>query len=60
MKKANTIFKNAIVLTMNKDMEQFDRGCIVVENDSIIAVGFEEDLLASYEADEVIDCGGKS
>ena len=59
MKKANTIFKNAIVLTMNKDMEQFDRGCIVVENDSIIAVGFEEDLLASYEADEVIDCGGK-
>ncbi len=59
MKKADTIFKNAIVLTMNKEMEQFDRGGIVVTNDSIVAVGFEADLLASYEADEVIDCGGK-
>lgn len=59
MKKADTLFKNAIVLTMNKDMEQFNRGSVVIENDSIIAVGYEEDLLATYEANEVIDCGGK-
>ena len=59
MKKADTLFKNAIVLTMNKDLQQFNHGGVVVENDSIVAVGFEEDLLATYEADEVIDCGGK-
>ena len=59
MQKVDTLFKNAIVLTMNKDMEQFERGALVVSNDSIVAVGAEEDLLASYEAEQIIDCGGK-
>ena len=59
MQKVDTLFKNAIVLTMNKDMEQFERGALVVSNDSIVAVGAEEVLLASYEAEQIIDCGGK-
>ncbi len=59
MKKADYLFKNAIVLTMGEELEQYDRGSVVVKNDSIVAVGSEEELLATYEAVEVIDCGGK-
>ncbi len=59
MKKADTLFKNAIVLTMNKAMEQFEHGALVVSGDSIVAVGSEAEILAHYEAENVIDCGGK-
>ena len=59
MKKADILFKNAIVLTMNKELEQFQQGSVVVTNDSIVAVGPEAELLAAYEATEVVDCGGK-
>ena len=59
MQKAEILFTNAIVLTMNKDMEQFEHGALAVSADSILAVGTEKELLASYEADQVIDCGGK-
>jgi 5-methylthioadenosine/S-adenosylhomocysteine deaminase len=59
MKKADILFKNAIVLTMNKDMDQFERGALVVSKNSIVAVGAEDELLANYETDQVIDCDGK-
>lgn len=59
MQKTDYLFKNAIVLTMNEEMEQFSQGAVAVSNNSIIAVGTEEDLLANYEANQVIDCGGK-
>ncbi len=59
MKKVDYLFKNAIVLTMNEELEQFDRGALAVENDNIVAVGAEEELLSKYDASEMIDCGGK-
>jgi 5-methylthioadenosine/S-adenosylhomocysteine deaminase len=59
MKKADVLFKNAILLTMDEELRQFDPGAIAVSGDSIVAVGAEKDLLSSYEADEVIDVGGK-
>jgi 5-methylthioadenosine/S-adenosylhomocysteine deaminase len=58
MKKANTIFTNALVLTMNPSLTHFHDGSVVVEGDSISAVGFTSEILKSYTSDEIIDCQG--
>lgn len=57
--KADTLFVNAIVLTMDEQLNQYDPGAVAVKGDSIIAVGNEADLKKEYSAGEVIDCGGK-
>lgn len=57
--KAGTLFKNAIVLTMDETLTQYSPGAVAVSGDQIIAVGMEADLLAQYTADEVIDCDGR-
>ena len=59
MQKVDLILKNAIVLTMDKDLHQYDPGAVAVAGDSIAAVGTEKEILSVYEADEVKDCGGK-
>ncbi|MBT3322108.1 MAG: amidohydrolase [Anaerolineae bacterium] len=59
MKKVNTIFKNAIVLTMDEEMRQFEHGAVAVSGEKIIAVGNEDEILNEYEAEEIIDAGGK-
>ena len=59
MKKADTIFKNTIVLTMDEDLTQYDPGAVAVSGDSIVAVGAEADILNAYEADKIIDADGK-
>lgn len=59
MQNLTTILKNAIVLTMNQDYEIFDPGAIAIDGDKIVAVGFQDDILSQYEAQEVVDCGGK-
>ena len=59
MQKVDLILKNAIVLTMDKDLHQYDPGAVAVAGDSIAAVGKEKEILSAYEADEVKDCGGK-
>ncbi|MEK6754245.1 MAG: amidohydrolase [Chloroflexota bacterium] len=57
--KADTLFTNAIVLTMDGKLNQYDPGAVAVQGDSIIAVGPEAEITKEYSADEVIDCGGK-
>jgi 5-methylthioadenosine/S-adenosylhomocysteine deaminase len=57
--KADTLFINAIVLTMDEKLNQYDPGAVAVKGDAIIAVGNEEDIKNEYSAGEVIDCGGK-
>jgi len=59
MKKTDTLFKNAIVLTMDNELRQYTPGAVAVNGDSIVAVGAEEEILNAYQADEIIDCGGK-
>ena len=58
-KKADTLFINAIVLTMDEKLNQYSPGAVAVKDDSIVAVGFEEDIKKEFTADEVIDCEGK-
>lgn len=55
----DTLFINAIVLTMDEKLTQYDPGALAVNGDSIVAVGFEADLKKEYSAKETIDCGGK-
>lgn len=58
--KADTLLVNAIVLTMDENLNQYDPGAVAVKGDSILAVGNEEDIKKNYSADEIIDCGGKA
>lgn len=55
----DTLFINAIVLTMDGKLNQYDPGAVAVKGDSIVAVGPEAELKAEYSANEVIDCKGK-
>ncbi len=55
----DTLFTNAIVLTMDENLTQYDPGAVAVKGDSIVAVGFEAELKKEFTASEIIDCGGK-
>ncbi len=55
----DTLFINAIVLTMDEKLTQYDPGAVAVQGDSIVAVGSEAELKKEYLATETIDCGGK-
>ena len=57
--KADTLFINAIVLTMDEKLTQYSPGAVAVKDDSIVAVGHKEDIKKEFTADEVIDCDGK-
>jgi 5-methylthioadenosine/S-adenosylhomocysteine deaminase len=57
--QVNTIFTNALVLTMDDTMTQFTPGAVAVKGDSIVAVGMAEDITRDYTADETVDCNGK-
>lgn len=59
MKEVSQIIHNAVVLTMDKDLHQYYPGAVVIQDDSIIAVGAEAEILSKYSSPEVLDCGGK-
>ncbi len=42
--KVDTLFINAIVLTMDEKLTQYDPGALAVKGDSIVAVGSEAEL----------------
>jgi 5-methylthioadenosine/S-adenosylhomocysteine deaminase len=59
MKNADLILRNALVLTMNPDLDQHSPGAVAILGDSISAVGKEKDILSSFQSEMVFDCGGK-
>lgn len=59
MESVSMILKNAIILTMDDQFNIYEPGAIAIRQDRIEGVGFEQDILAIYQADEVFDCGGK-
>ncbi|MBX7170509.1 MAG: amidohydrolase [Pyrinomonadaceae bacterium] len=59
MQSIDIIFTNAFVLTMDENMNQFERGAVAVNGDSIVAVGAEEDIKKEFSAKEIFDCQGK-
>ena len=57
--KVDTLLINAIVLTMDGKLNQFDPGAVAVKDDVIVAVGPESEISGEYSANEIIDCNGK-
>lgn len=50
---------NALVLTMDKEMHQYEPGAVAIKGDSILAVGPEAEIRKEYSASQVMDCEGK-
>jgi 5-methylthioadenosine/S-adenosylhomocysteine deaminase len=57
--QVDTLFINALVLTMDQDFRQYHPGAVAVMGDSIVAVGLEEEIKRDYSAQETVDCSGK-
>jgi 5-methylthioadenosine/S-adenosylhomocysteine deaminase len=55
----NTLFVNALVLTMDENFSQYFPGAVAVNGDSIVAVGLEDEIKKEYSGQETIDCDGK-
>jgi 5-methylthioadenosine/S-adenosylhomocysteine deaminase len=57
--KADLILTNALVLTMDELLNQYEPGAVALLGDTILAAGNEKDIKDNYSADQVIDCRGK-
>lgn len=55
----DTIFINALVLTMDEKLTQYSPGAVAVQGDCIVAVGPQAVILKEYTAAETLDCNGK-
>ena len=58
-KPADLLLVNALVLTMDEEMHQYEPGAVAVRGDSILAAGPEAEIKKAYAATQVVDCGGK-
>ncbi len=58
-KTVDTLFVNALVLTMDEELHQYEPGAVAVDGDSIVAVGNESEVRAAYAGKQEIDCNGK-
>jgi 5-methylthioadenosine/S-adenosylhomocysteine deaminase len=58
-KEIDLILTNAIVLAMDENLTQYEKGAVAIQGDSIVAVGYESELTGQYAPKEIIDCGGK-
>jgi len=57
--EVNTLFTNALILTMDENFTQYFPGAVATKGDSIVAVGYEDEIKKEYSAQETIDCNGK-
>jgi 5-methylthioadenosine/S-adenosylhomocysteine deaminase len=58
-KTCDLLLMNAIVLTMDEELNQYDPGAVAIQGDQILAAGPSTYIDGEYEAPEIIDCGGK-
>jgi 5-methylthioadenosine/S-adenosylhomocysteine deaminase len=57
-RSADVILTNGLVVTMNALCEQFAQGAVAIAAPDIVAVGPAEEVLAAWDAPQVVDCGG--
>jgi 5-methylthioadenosine/S-adenosylhomocysteine deaminase len=58
-KPADLLLINALVLSMDEEMHQFEPGAVAISGDSLLAVGNEAEIREAYTATKTIDCTGK-
>jgi 5-methylthioadenosine/S-adenosylhomocysteine deaminase len=58
-KPADLLLVNALILTMDEAMNQYEPGAIAIGGDSILATGTEADIRKEYSGMQTIDCSGK-
>jgi 5-methylthioadenosine/S-adenosylhomocysteine deaminase len=58
-KSATLLLVNALVLSMDEQMHQYEPGAVAISGDSLLAVGSEAEIRKAYTASQIIDCGGK-
>jgi 5-methylthioadenosine/S-adenosylhomocysteine deaminase len=58
-KPADLLLVNALILTMDEAMHQYEPGAIAIGGDSILATGTEADIRKEYSGMQTIDCSGK-
>jgi 5-methylthioadenosine/S-adenosylhomocysteine deaminase len=59
MQTVDYLLTNAIVLTMDNLLRQYEPGAVAVSGDQIVAVGPQDEISAAYQSAQTIDCGGK-
>jgi 5-methylthioadenosine/S-adenosylhomocysteine deaminase len=59
MQHVDVLLVGGTVLTMNQALDHYKDGAVAIAEDSLVAVGPRETILASYEAEETLDCEGK-
>jgi 5-methylthioadenosine/S-adenosylhomocysteine deaminase len=55
---ADLILANGVVVTMNAPGDLYARGAVAIRGRDIVAVGPADDILAGWEAPELVDCQG--
>jgi cytosine/adenosine deaminase-related metal-dependent hydrolase/adenylate cyclase class IV len=58
IKSADLIFTNGVVVTMNALGDLIPQGAVAIKGQDIVAVGPAEEILAGWQAAEVVDCEG--
>lgn len=59
MERVDTILSGGTVVTMNRQFDILPDGAVAIRDDSIVAVGVREQILAAYESDDIVDCEGQ-
>src|SRR3990172_1704988 len=56
IRTADILITNAVVLTMDGKLNQYDPGAVAIKGDSILAVGPQAEIKKEYSAKETLDC----
>ena len=56
---ADLILSNALVLTMDEELHQYEPGAVAILGDSIAGVGPDAEVRRDFAAAQVVDCGGR-
>jgi 5-methylthioadenosine/S-adenosylhomocysteine deaminase len=59
METVDLLLTNGWVLTMDTGLHIYEKGAVAVKGDSIVAVGSEDQLRATYSAQHEFNCQGK-
>jgi 5-methylthioadenosine/S-adenosylhomocysteine deaminase len=55
---ADVLLTNGLVVTMNALREVISQGAVAIQGNRIVAVGPADEILAAWQAPEVVDCRG--